>query len=351
MRWDEKSGLTRRSFLKTGAIVAGAGAVGVLGLSSVASANSRTYATLIDLTKCDGCKDETMPKCVEACRQVNEAKFPNPQEPIKDLWPQKTHDDWSKKREVIDTLTPYNWTTVQKVGVEGEDVFIPRRCMHCENPPCADLCPFGALNKYGDGSVVINHDLCLGGAKCKTVCPWHIPQRQSGVGLYLKLQPMPAGGGVMYKCDLCHDRIKKRLIPSCVEACEKRLGNKRPLFFGKRGEILKMAHDRAREINGFIYGEKENGGTGTIYVSRVPFEKIDAKLREAKSALPMGKVQNPLRDVNGWAKGFFIGPIISALGAIGLALYHKKEAKETETGEKMQSPNRLAQSEDKKEEE
>ena len=330
---DEKSGLTRRSFLKTGAIVAGVGAAGVLGLSSVASAKSSAYGTLIDLTKCDGCKNEPAPKCVEACRKVNEKKFPNPQEPIKDLWPQKTHDDWSKKRDVINTLTPYNWTTVQKVEVEGEDVFIPRRCMHCENPPCANLCPFGALNKYNDGSVVINHELCLGGAKCKAVCPWHIPQRQSGVGIYLKLQPIPAGGGLMYKCDLCHDRIKKGQIPGCVEACEKRLGAKKPLFFGKKNEILKMAHERAREINGYIYGEKENGGTGTLYVSKVPFEKIDTKLREIKLTLSMGKVENPLRDVNGWAKGFFIGPIIGALGAIGLALYHKgkKEGTNAET--------------------
>ena len=86
-----------------------------------------------------------------------------------------------------------------------------------------------------------------------------------------------------------------------------------------------MARDRAREINGFIYGEKENGGTGTLYVSRVPFEKIDAKLREAKSTFSMARVENPLRNVNGWAKGFLIGPIISALGAVGLALYHKNK--------------------------
>jgi Fe-S-cluster-containing dehydrogenase component len=310
----------------------------VSGVAEEASARSGTYATLIDLTKCDGCKDEPMPKCVEACRRVNEERFPNPKEPIKNLWPQKTHDDWSKKRDVTDTLTPYNWTTVQKVEVEGEDVFIPRRCMHCDNPPCAGLCPFGALNKYSDGSVVINDDLCLGGAKCKTVCPWHIPQRQSGVGVYLKLQPVPAGGGVMYKCDLCHNRIKNGQIPACVEACEKRLGKKKPLFFGEREKILKMAHERAKEINGFIYGENENGGTATLYVSRVPFEKIDSQLREKKSNLLLGRVQNPLKNVNSWAKGFLIGPIVSALGAIGLALYEKKQGSE-----------RIAQSEDGKE--
>ena len=311
-------------------MVTALGAAVVSGVADTASAKSGTYATLIDLTQCDGCKNEPMPRCVEACRKENEKKFPNPADPIRNLWPQKTHDDWSNRREVIDTLTPYNWTMVQKVSVGGEEIFIPRRCMHCDNPPCANLCPFGALNKYSDGSVVIDHDLCLGGAKCKTVCPWHIPQRQSGVGLYLKLQPMPAGGGVMYKCDLCHDRIKKGGIPACVEACEKRLGKKKPLFFGERDEILKMAHAKAREIKGFIYGENENGGTATLYVSRVPFETIDTQLRQVKATLSLGKVENPLRDVNRWAKGFVIGPVISLLGAIGLALYHRKEEKREE---------------------
>jgi len=335
---NETKRLTRRGFMKKGAMVTALGAAVVSGMAKEASARSGTYATLIDLTKCDGCKDEPMPRCVEACRRVNEDRFPNPKEPIKNLWPQKTHDDWSKKRDVINTLTPYNWTTVQKVEVEGEDVFIPRRCMHCDNPPCAGLCPFGALNKYSDGSVVINHDLCLGGAKCKSVCPWHIPQRQSGVGPYLRLQPMPAGGGVMYKCDFCRDRIKNNQIPACVEACEKRLGNETPLFFAERDEIQKMAHARAKEINGFIYGEKENGGTATLYVSKVPFEKIDSRLREKKSNLLLGSIQNPLKNVNSWAKGFLIGPTVSALGAIGLALYEKK-----------QSTKRIADSEDEKE--
>lgn len=327
---DGRNGLTRRNFLKKGAMVTAMGAACVAGITETASAKAGTYATLIDLTRCDGCKNEPVPRCVEACRKENGKKFPDPKEPIQDLWPQKFHDDWSKKREVIDELTPYNWMTVQKITVDGQELFIPRRCMHCDNPPCANLCPFGALNKYPEGSVVIDPDLCMGGAKCKAVCPWHIPQRQSGVGLYLKLQPMPAGGGVMYKCDLCHDRIEKGGIPVCVEACEKRLGLKKSLSFGRRETILKMARERAKEINGFIYGERENGGTATFYVSHVPFEVIDSKLKESKSKPRMERVLNPLRQVNKWAKGFFIAPFLSGLAAIALAMVHRRERKKEE---------------------
>jgi len=320
----ENQGLTRRGFLQKGTLAVTAGAVGVLGGSSFAEAKGGTFATFIDLTKCDGCKGEPIPKCVAACRQANEKNFPAPQEPIKDLWPQKTHDDWSKKKDVINTLTPYNWTTVQQVQVAGEEIYIPRRCMHCDNPPCANLCPFGALNQNADSSVVINPDLCMGGAKCKAVCPWGIPQRQSGVGLYLKMQPIPAGGGVMYKCNLCHDRLQKGQIPACVEACEQRLGKDRPLFFGPRAGIQNLARARAKEVNGFLYGEKENGGTSTFYVSKVAFEKIDAALKEKKKTPHLSRVQNALNEVNSWAKGFLLSPLIGAVAAVGLVLYRRR---------------------------
>ena len=320
----EKKEITRRSFLKAGGMATALGTIGLLGIPTKAPAWQGKFATLIDLSRCDGCEGEEIPKCVAACRSANAGKFPVPEKPIRNLWPRKFHDDWSDKTDVTDRLTPYNWTTVQNVTVEGKKIHIPRRCMHCDNPPCANLCPFGALSKYENGSVVINPGLCMGGAKCKSVCPWHIPQRQSGVGIYLKLHPVPAGGGVMYKCDLCHDRLEKGLQPACVEACTERLGPRRVLFFGSRAEITKRAHDRVREIDGFLYGEKENGGTSTFYISPVPFEKIHAQLQRQKTSPLMGRVKNALDDVNGWAKGFLFGPLLGLAGAVGLALFRRK---------------------------
>jgi hypothetical protein len=63
----------------------------------------------------------------------------------------------------------------------------------------------------------------------------------------------------------------------------------------------------------------------------------------------MGKVINPLRDVNEWAKGFLIAPLISALGAIGLAFYEKKQSARLQKPFGGQAKG-IAQSESKKEE-
>ena len=92
--------------------------------------------------------------------------------------------------------------------------------MHCDNPPCAKLCPFGVKHKTPEGPVYIDHNLCFGGAKCRTVCPWSVPQRQAGVGIYTLWQRfLPAGGGVMFKCDLCRERLLSGDRPLCIDAC------------------------------------------------------------------------------------------------------------------------------------
>lgn len=109
-----------------------------------------------------------------------------------------------QKKYLRDRLTPYNWLYVQKVTVDGKTVYAPA-ALHADRdePTCAYLCPFGAIAKNGDGSVVIDPDGCFGGAKCRDVCPWGVPMRQAGVGLYLKLAPKLGGGGVMCISAIC----------------------------------------------------------------------------------------------------------------------------------------------------
>ncbi len=317
--------ITRRGFL---AVTTTLGATLLLGNKSYAKEGK--YATLIDLTRCDGCKGEAAPRCVLACREYNKDRFPQPKKPIPPYWPRKNYEDWSDKKEKIDTLTPYNWIFVQKAVVDGKEINIPRRCMHCDNPPCVRGCPFGALTKQQEGNSVINDKLCFGGAKCRDVCPWQIPQRQAGVGLYLSLMPKYAGGGVMYKCDLCKDKIKKGEEPACVSACKSRLGEKAVFTFGERSMIYELAQRRAKEEGLFIYGDKENGGTSTLYLSRVSFEDINKALVEKKERFSMPvAVKNKVNELlNPLGKWVLSSGILSAIGATAAAFISKKYSRE-----------------------
>ena len=168
---DEKGGVSRRGFIKR---VAAGGAAMLLPGTVSASQQGNALATLHDLSKCIGCGE-----CVSACAGQNEDKYPEPQKPFPKMYPDRVKvADWSDRRDVEERLTPYNWLTIQTVEVDWQgqsyEIYIPRRCMHCQNPPCANLCPWGACARENNGVVRINTDICLGGSKCKSVCPWDI---------------------------------------------------------------------------------------------------------------------------------------------------------------------------------
>ena len=306
--------VTRRSFLKTTMASTGALATAGVTLPSAAKGASQTeLATLIDIRKCIGCE-----ACVEACRAVNEEKYPEPQKPFPKMYPSRVKvADWSddEKQEVRDRLTPYNWLYIQhaNVTIDGEEteLTIPRRCMHCQNPPCADLCPWGAARKLENGITRIHSDICLGGQKCKAVCPWHIPERQTGVGLYLDILPSFAGNGVMYKCDRCYNRIAEGELPACIEECPENVQT-----IGPRDEIIKKAHEIAGEINGYIYGETENGGTNTIYVSPVPFETLNEAVEKGPGKPHLAPVENKMANADNLTTAIAIAPLAGIAAAV-----------------------------------
>lgn len=307
----KSSSFSRRDFLKAFGI---GSAATVLPGTVRAAKNGGELATLLDLSKCIGCGE-----CVSACRESNAAKFPEPKKPFPKMFPERVKvSDWSEKRDVDDRLTPYNWLFIQSAEVEynGEshEVNIPRRCMHCQNPPCANLCPWGACGKENNGIVRINADVCLGGSKCKSVCPWSIPQRQTGVGLYLDLMPRFAGNGVMYKCDRCHQKVAKGEVPACISACPEGVQT-----IGPREDIVKKAHALAEEHGWFIYGENENGGTNTLYVSPVPFDLLHRAVEKGPGKPGLKPVKDTMSDETNLALATLIAPVAGiAAGALGL---------------------------------
>jgi Fe-S-cluster-containing dehydrogenase component len=277
--------ISRRSFLKSGVAAAATAAASSVALpQAVQAADGKELATLFDLEKCVGCEE-----CVYACREQWRSSVPDPVDPIPKPFPERVPiEDWSQKKDIQSRLTPYNFLYIEFLEIEhkGElrELNIPRRCMHCLNPPCTNLCPFGAGRIEKSGIVHIDKDLCLGGAKCKTVCPWHIPQRQSGVGLYLDLLPSLAGNGAMFKCHRCLPLVEKGEKPRCIEVCPEEVQS-----IGGRDQILAQARELAlkkakadgapsSQWKDYVYGMDDNGGTSTIYVSPVPFDKVNQVL-------------------------------------------------------------------------
>lgn len=315
-----KNKISRRSFLKGTMATACTLAAAGIPASAAAAEGKQQLATLLDIRKCIGCE-----ACVEACKEVNEPKFPDPKKPFPKMYPDRVPVmDWSDKQDVTDRLTPYNWLFIQsatvKINGEETELTIPRRCMHCVNPPCVKLCPWGSARLLENGISRIDPDLCLGGSKCKSVCPWHIPERQTGVGIYLDLLPSLAGNGVMYKCDRCYNRIADGELPACIEACPEDVQT-----IGPRDEIIKKAHELAKEIGGYIYGEKENGGTNTIYVSPVPFEELNKAIETGKGKPHLSPVKDSMADSNNLAAAMIIAPIAGVVAAAG-KFYKKSKA-------------------------
>lgn len=111
--------------------------------------------------------------------------------------------------------------------------------------------PLGLLGKDDNNAVNIDEHYCFGGAKCRDVCPWGIPQRQAGVGIYLKIAPKLAGGGAMFKCDMCADLLAQGKKPACETQCPKEA-----IIFDDKAKILALVEEAKKEGK-FIYGDTQ----------------------------------------------------------------------------------------------
>lgn len=91
--------------------------------------------------------------------------------------------------------------------IAAADRAVPVQCQHCEDAPCIEVCPSGALYREGDeGPVLTAPDKCIGCKSCVVVCPF-------GAVSWSR------GDGTVIKCDLCNDLIEVGEDPHCVTAC------------------------------------------------------------------------------------------------------------------------------------
>jgi formate dehydrogenase iron-sulfur subunit len=203
---------------------------------------------------------------------------------------------------------------MKDTGVTGEfpdlkHFTAPYHCMHCVDPSCVSACTVGALQVNTDGIVTYDAERCIGCRYCMYACPFQVPHFEWEQQLAL-----------IVKCDLCVARLESgEAQPACAATCPTQA-----IQFGTRADMLNMAHERItqqpeRYVN-HVYGEEENGGTSTYYISPVPFEELGFPIPEG--------TQSPA-EFNRMAteKGtpIIAGSVAVAMTGIYLALEHKEK--------------------------
>jgi len=192
------------------------------------------WGMVIDLDKCVGCQ-----ACSLACKAENNVPHGSPYE-------QKRRQDIYWHKVIAATEGEYPAVNTQ---------IIPMPCMHCEHPPCVNVCPAKATVKRGDGIVMQNFRRCIGCRYCMVACPYGArnfnfktqeseeyqrpdlpPDLDLGYGSHIGPWPYPhRTRGVVEKCTYCFHRIDQAkengweigskidgedgVLPACVEAC------------------------------------------------------------------------------------------------------------------------------------
>jgi Fe-S-cluster-containing dehydrogenase component len=132
------------------------------------------YALMIGEHFCWGCKT-----CEVACKQENEAA-----DGVKLI---SVREDGPKQ-----------------VAGRLDFTFRVSVCKHCDDPPCAGVCPAAAILKRPDGIVVLDEEACTGCQTCMGACPYNAIA-------------FDAARGIAQKCNLCHHRVDRGLIPACAD--------------------------------------------------------------------------------------------------------------------------------------
>jgi molybdopterin-containing oxidoreductase family iron-sulfur binding subunit len=176
------------------------GATGMIEASFAAAAGTNgeagaehQWGMVIDLRYCNGCK-----LCTSSCQEYHY------------LHEQQT---WIKV------------FTMQSAS--GEQYYMPRPCMMCEDPACVPVCPVNANFRTAEGLTLVDQDRCVGTRICMNACPyearyfnWDDPvpaPRQP-----FKRQPswpVPQEKGTVGKCVYCAAMLPSGKLPECVSFC------------------------------------------------------------------------------------------------------------------------------------
>ena len=219
----------------------------------------KNYGMLIDVDKCTGCYN-----CFLACRDEH---YGNDFSPISLAQPFTGHF-WMQIIERERGKYP-------KVKVS----FVPKPCMHCDDPPCAKASVNQAIYQRPDGIVIIDPEKSAGQKQILSSCPHRV--------IFWNEEK-----NIPQKCTLCAHLIDDGWKePRCVEAC-----CTGALVFGEYDQIKKMAKKRKAEILNPEFGLTPRvfyiGLPKKFVAGTVVSPKMDEALENAKvtlTRLPTGK--------------------------------------------------------------
>ena len=100
--------------------------------------------------------------------------------------------------------------------IKGENVSTAILCRQCEDAPCANVCPNGAITRQKD-FIYVSQEKCIGCKTCMIACPFGMmtvvtetvqPASHRLADAYQRTEAQ--------KCDLCIDQPDG---PACIKTC------------------------------------------------------------------------------------------------------------------------------------
>ncbi len=207
--------ISRRVFLGAAGLSAVAGGVGRTdalragGGNSPAASGGRRWAMAVDVEKC--LRAEECTKCTAVCNRAhNIPAIADRAHELKWIWKERFDETFREQT---------GGYANQALGDKPVMVL----CNHCDNPPCARVCPTEATWKRDDGVVMMDWHRCIGCRYCVAACPYgsrsfnwfdprpHIAQLDPDFPTRTK--------GVVETCNFCEERLAVGRPPACVEVC------------------------------------------------------------------------------------------------------------------------------------